>query len=98
MERRLGFVGIIVTDRKEHAPAVNQLLGRYGDLIVARMGLPYEQRQCSVMALIVDATTDEMGRLTGELGQLPGVATRSMLSKVANDQRPTTDRRLPCGT
>jgi putative iron-only hydrogenase system regulator len=81
MQKRLGFVGIIIEDREANAPEVNDLLGSYGELIVARMGVPYEKRSCSAMTLIVDASTDELGVLTGKLGSLPGVSVKSMLSK-----------------
>jgi putative iron-only hydrogenase system regulator len=81
MEKRLGFVGIIIEDREINAQEVNELLGRFGALIVARMGVPYEKRNCSAITLIVDATTDELGVLTGKLGALPGVSVKSMLSK-----------------
>lgn len=81
MEKRLGFVGIIIEDREENAASVNDLLGHYGDIIVARMGVPYEKRHCSAITLIIDATTDELGVLTGKLGALPGVSVKSMLSK-----------------
>ena len=81
MEKRLGFVGIIIEDRETNAPEVNELLGDFGGIIVARMGVPYEKRSCSAITLIVDATTDELGVLTGKLGNLPGVSVKSMLSK-----------------
>ncbi len=81
MEKRLGFIGIIIEDREANATAVNELLGLYGELIVARMGVPYEKRSCSAITLIVDATTDELGTLTGKLGALSGVSVKSMLSK-----------------
>jgi putative iron-only hydrogenase system regulator len=81
MEKRLGFVGIIIEDREANAPEVNALLGDFGNIIVARMGVPYEKRSCSAITLIVDATTDELGVLTGKLGNLPGVSVKSMLSK-----------------
>ena len=81
MEKRLGFVGIIIEDRQANAAAVNRLLGEFGNLIVARTGLPYEKRACSAITLIVDATTDELGVLTGKLGSLAGVSVKSMLSK-----------------
>ncbi|MBI9020898.1 MAG: iron-only hydrogenase system regulator [Verrucomicrobia bacterium] len=81
MEKRLGFVGIIIEEREANAAAVNELLGGFGNLIVARMGVPYEKRACSAITLIVDATTDELGVLAGKLGSLPGVAVKSMLSK-----------------
>jgi putative iron-only hydrogenase system regulator len=81
MEKRLGFVGIIIEKRDANAAAVNDLLGKFGGLIVARTGVPYEKRACSAITLIVDATTDELGVLTGKLGSLPGVSVKSMLSK-----------------
>lgn len=81
MQKRLGFIGIIIENREDNAPEVNALLGDFGDLIVARMGVPYEKRSCSAITLIVDATTDELGMLTGKLGALPGVSVKSMLSK-----------------
>ncbi|MCK9572914.1 MAG: iron-only hydrogenase system regulator [Candidatus Omnitrophica bacterium] len=81
MEKRLGFVGIIVENRKENAPKINEILSTYGEIISARMGLPYKEKNCSVIALIVDATTDEVGALTGKLGKLNGVSVKSALSK-----------------
>jgi len=81
MEKRLGFVGIIIEKRDTNAAAVNELLGQFGNLIVARMGVPYEKRSCSALTLIVDASTDELGILTGKLGALPNVSVKSMLSK-----------------
>ncbi len=81
MSTRLGFVGIIIENRSQHAPAVNTILEQFGSSIVARMGLPYEKKDCSVITLIVDANTDELGVITGRLGALPGVSVKSMLSK-----------------
>jgi putative iron-only hydrogenase system regulator len=45
------------------------------------MGLPYHERNCCVITIIVDATTDELGALTGKLGLVDGVSVRSALSK-----------------
>ncbi len=82
MEKRLGFVGIIIEDREKHSLAVNTVLSEYAGDIVARVGLPYKERNCSVITLIVDATTDELGALTGRLGNIEGVSVKSALSKV----------------
>ena len=81
MEKRLGFVGIIIENRKEAAPKVNAVLSEYGENIVGRMGLPYHERHCNVITLIVDATTDEVGSLTGKLGKIKGVSVKSALGK-----------------
>ncbi len=81
MEKRLGFVGIIIEDRKKAAHEVNELLSEHGDIVVAREGMPYKERKCCVITLIVDATTDELGSLTGKLGALDGVSVKSALTK-----------------
>ena len=82
MEKRLGFVGIIIEDRKKSAPPVNRILSDYGDVILARVGLPHKQRQCSVITLTVEMTSDEIGGLTGKLGAIEGVMVKSALGKV----------------
>ena len=81
MDKRLGFVGIIVEDRKQAAPAINQVLADYGEEIVARVGIPYRERHCSVITLTVDMTTDELGAMTGRLGAIPGVTVKSALAR-----------------
>jgi putative iron-only hydrogenase system regulator len=81
MNKRLGFIGIIIEDRLTAAPIVNQILSDFGDMIVARVGIPYKEKNCSVITLTVDATTDEMGALTGKLGLVKGVIVKSALNK-----------------
>lgn len=83
MEKRLGFVGIIVEDRRKAADKINSILSDYGGLIIARVGLPYKEKHCCVITLIVDADTDGLGELTGKLGALPGVSVKSALAKPA---------------
>ncbi len=79
IDNRVGVVGIIVTDREKQAERVNEILGEFGELIVGRMGIPYRERNISVIALIVDGSTDELGALTGRLGNIPGVKVKSAL-------------------
>ncbi len=81
MDRRLGFVGIIIEDRKNNAAQVNSLLSAFGDHIIARTGVPQKDCDRSVITIVIEATTDELGRLTGKLGSLPGVSVKSALSK-----------------
>jgi putative iron-only hydrogenase system regulator len=82
MENRLGFVGIILEDRAACAPAVNKILGEFGEEILARMGLPHVRGAHAVITLIVDTSTDRMGALTGRLGEIPGVSVKSACAKV----------------
>ncbi len=82
MEKRLGFVGVIIHNRKKAAPEVNNILTEFGDLVMGRMGIPHLLKELSVIVVIVNATTDELGALTGKLGKVAGVSVKSALSKV----------------
>ncbi len=77
MDKRLGFVGIIVEDRQASAAKVNEILTEFGTIIVARTGIPYPSRNVCVITLVVDTTTDTLGALTGKLGALEGVSVKS---------------------
>jgi len=81
MTKRLGFVGIMIEHREQSAGEVNRIISQFGDSVVARQGVPYKDRMCSVISLIVDMDTDELGSLTGRLGAVPGVSTKSALIK-----------------
>ena len=82
MEKRLGFIGLIIEDRSKNAANVNTLLSDFGDIILARTGVPCPERNCSAISLVIDASTDRLGSLTGKLGRIEGVSVKSMLSKM----------------
>ncbi len=80
--RSVGVVAIIVKNRAESANLVNDALTPFGDMVLGRMGLPYHERDLNIITLIVDASTDRIGSLTGKLGQIPGVTVKSTLAKI----------------
>ena len=81
MEKRVGFVGVIVENRKKNAEEVNKILSEFGEMIIVRTGVPHVRGQQSVIVLVVDATSDQLGAITGKLGALDGVSVKSMLGK-----------------
>ena len=80
-QKRLGFVGIIIEDRKMCSGIVNDILSQFSELILARTGLPNIKGNTSIITLVIDATTDELGMLTGKLGNIQGVSVKSGLAK-----------------
>jgi len=80
-EKRLGVIGIVIEDRQVVAQ-VNQILSEHAEMIIGRMGLPHQTREISVISLIVDGTTDQVGALTGKLGNIAQVTVKSALTKV----------------
>lgn len=79
--KRLGFVGIIIEERKLCSGVVNDVLSQFSDLILARTGLPNAKGNTSIITLVIDATADELGALTGKLGSIRGVSVKSGLAK-----------------
>lgn len=80
MAKRIAILGIIVEDL-DSAPAVNDLLHQYRDSIVGRMGMPYREREISVISVVMDAENDSISALSGKLGMLPGVSAKAVYSK-----------------
>ena len=60
---------------------LNSILHDHADIIIGRLGVPLKERKISVISLIVEGTTDQIGALTGKIGNLPGVNVKSALSK-----------------
>lgn len=80
MEKRIGVVGIVV-ENMNSTSKLNAILHDHADLILGRLGVPYKEKNVRVIALIVEGTTDQIGALTGKLGNLSGVNVKTALSK-----------------
>jgi putative iron-only hydrogenase system regulator len=79
VDRRIGVIGIIVENREDASRRINTILSEYGEIVVGRMGVPYRGRNLSIISLIVDGSTDEIGAMTGKLGALQGVKVKTVL-------------------
>jgi putative iron-only hydrogenase system regulator len=78
---RKGIIGIIIEDHKNSAGKVNDFLHRYGNIIIARMGIHKKEENYGLISLIVEANTDIIGEFTGKLGQIKGVNVSSTMLK-----------------
>lgn len=80
MEERIAVIGILIEDREQVAQKVNETLSEFGDIIVGRMGIPYSQKEVSIISLIVNGNNDQLGALSGKLGNLTGVKVKSAVT------------------
>ncbi|HIZ24189.1 MAG TPA: iron-only hydrogenase system regulator [Candidatus Gallimonas intestinigallinarum] len=76
-EKRLCVLSILVGDRKE-AEKVNGYLSEYGEYVVGRMGIPYRERNVSVLCVVLDAPSAAVNALTGKIGKLEGVTAKAL--------------------
>jgi len=80
MKNKVAVIGIVVNNREETSKKVNDILSAFGPIIVGRMGIPYREKDISVMSIIVDGTNDDIGALTGKLGNIKGIKVKVALT------------------
>lgn len=83
MEKRVGSAIIMIQER-ESVQQLNEILSKHSQIIFGRLGLPRSNGQ-SIISLVLEGTTDEIGSLTGQLGRLKGIQVKSVLLKNKND-------------
>ncbi len=81
MESRVALIGVII-ENFDSVEKLNNLLHQYAKYIIGRMGVPYTKREISIISIAIDAPGDEISALSGKLGMLPGVSTKTIYSKV----------------
>lgn len=80
MENRIALIGIIV-ESTAHVDELNHLLSSYGRYIVGRMGIPYRERNISIISVALDAPGDVISALSGKIGMLSGISTKTIYAK-----------------
>ena len=79
MEKRVG-TALILIESRESVQHLNDIISKHSQIILGRQGLPRSTGQ-SVISLVLEGTTDEIGSLTGQLGRLRGIQVKSVLLK-----------------
>lgn len=77
---RVAVITIIV-EEPSCVPAINAILHSAADCIIGRMGIPYREKNISIISVVVDAAQDDINNLSGRLGRLPGATVKTAYSK-----------------
>lgn len=80
-ETRVAVMGIIVENRDSVAQ-LNALLHDYSEYIIGRMGIPYKEKNVSIVSIAIDAPQDVTAALSGKIGRLPGISVKTAYSNV----------------
>ena len=75
-QTRIAVIGIVVEDPDSVEP-LNEILHTYRSHIIGRMGIPYRQKGISIISIAVDAPQDVISALSGRVGKLPGVSSKT---------------------
>lgn len=80
MNKRIAVVAIVI-DEESAIAEVNRILHENSSIIIGRMGIPYRERNVSVISVALDAEPDQISSLTGQLGQINGISVKAAISK-----------------
>ncbi|MBQ1827487.1 MAG: iron-only hydrogenase system regulator [Erysipelotrichaceae bacterium] len=80
MNKRIALVGIIVSNRNS-VEQLNRLLSEYGEYIIGRMGIPYRERNLSIISIVMDAPNNIISSLSGKLGMLDGISIKTIYER-----------------
>ena len=80
MDTRIALIGIILESR-ESVDSLNHLLTEFGDYIIGRMDIPYREKGIHVISVALDAPNNVISALSGKLGMLPGISTKTLYGK-----------------
>ena len=79
-DHRIAAVSILVENPDSVEP-MNAILHEYSAYILGRMGVPYRERDISIICLAMDAPMDVINTMTGRLGRLSGIGAKAAVSK-----------------
>ncbi|MBR2967989.1 MAG: iron-only hydrogenase system regulator [Clostridia bacterium] len=85
METRVAVIGIIVENR-ESIDKLNSILHEYRHVIIGRMGIPYKERNISIISIAIDAPQDLISTLSGKIGNIDGISAKAAYSKVISHE------------
>ncbi len=87
METRVAVMSIIV-ESPDSVNAINALLHDSAEYIIGRMGIPYREKNISIISIAIDAPQNVTSALSGKIGKLPGVSVKTAYSGVigANEE------------
>ncbi len=85
METRVAVISIIV-ENGETVETLNAILHEYGKYIIGRMGLPYREKNISIISIAIDAPQNTISALSGKIGKLPFVSVKTAYSGVISNE------------
>ena len=77
MNTRVALMAIIVKEAAS-VSEMNELLHKYGEYVISRMGVPYHERGVNIISVALDAPADVISALSGKIGRLHGITAKTV--------------------
>ena len=78
MEKRIAVLSIIVEENAQ-TDKINEVLHKFKGYIKGRLGLPEINEGISVICIVLDAPNDIINNMTGKIGMIEGVKSKSLV-------------------
>lgn len=79
-EKRVAVISVIV-EESDRVNQINEILHSASDYIIGRMGIPYREKDISIISIVIDAPVNVINNVSGKLGRLSGVTAKTAYSK-----------------
>ncbi len=79
-DTRIALLGIILTSH-DSVEKLNHLLSQYSFLYHWTNGSPLPGKNISIISVALDAPNDIISSLSGKIGMLPGVSSKTIYTK-----------------
>ena len=80
-DTRVAVIGIVI-EKDESVGALNEILHEYAAYIIGRMGIPYREKGINIISIAIDAPQDVISMLSGKIGRLSGISTKTAYSNI----------------
>ena len=84
VENRVVLLGIVV-ENPDSVEKLNNILHKYSEYIIGRMGIPHRKRNISLISVAMDAPSDKISALSGSIGMIDGVSSKAIYSKIKDN-------------
>ncbi|MCQ2524956.1 MAG: iron-only hydrogenase system regulator [Lachnospiraceae bacterium] len=75
METRVALIGIMV-ECTDEIDKLNNILHEYSGYIIGRMGIPYREKNLSIISVAIDAPEAVISTVSGKIGMLKGISSK----------------------
>lgn len=85
MNKRVAVMSIIV-ENNDSVEKLNSILHQASEFIIGRMGIPYREKNVSVISVVIDAPQDLISAMSGKIGNLNGITVKTAYSNVMSNE------------
>ncbi|EFM26013.1 putative iron-only hydrogenase system regulator [Peptoniphilus duerdenii ATCC BAA-1640] len=68
----------IIVENRDSVEKINSILHEYREFIIGRMGLPYNEKNISIISIILDAPKDKIDELSAKIGEIQHVKSNTL--------------------